>query len=893
MSMVNQLNAERMTSNSELDSHASSIVVGDAVLITHDSGKTANVGPFTEQLGKLHGVPIVDCVVAHDCPYSKKTYYIAMYNVLYIKGMKENLIPPFVVRRQGNIVNDIPKIQIIDPTEKDHCLILDDMRVNIPLKLDGTISYFVTRKPSIDEYEEALTSVKLIDLNVNESDWNPMDYRFTQDEENMLDFEGRMIEPQHRDRNLIAPRVGNLQNTIASINLMKENEQLVQKISSLSMNDGTLEKLPENKCYDETRMVHLEGIDRTLEELSFAEDMRDRTLISKYQTSLKSKVSAVSMSEPSGITPKDLSKVFRIDLATAKRTLQCTSQRLKRSKNMTLRRRYTSNDRMLRYNHVKEFFYMDTMFATEKLGRTTRGNKCLQLFVTDKGFVFVVPLKGKGDVPQALRLFFKKVGVPDAIICDQSREQTRGESQKLIREAGTVIRRIEPNTPWSNRAELYIGLFKQAIRDALHETNCPMKLWDYCAEYKAKVNNATAKNLFQLQSRTPYQSVYKSEPDISNLCQFAFYDWCYYREETAKFPFPSKVLGRILGPSEGFGNEMAQWILRVDGSVISRQTARPLTEEETNDHMEVSRRKAFDLSISRKLGDSITLPPEERDELEQYDDDEGGGEPKLPDVDEESYDLMLNSEVILPHRDRQMHAVVVGRHRNDEGKLVGIRHENPILNTAVYDVRFPDGAVKQYASNVIAENLYAQVDMEGHSYLMLESIIDHRKNEEAINKKDQYFTTRSGQRRLRRTTKGWELCVLWKSGMEQWMPLKDLKASNPIEVADYAAANDLIEEPAFKWWVPYTLRRRDQIVSKVISRVKKRTHKYGVRIPRTVEEAYQLDKINGNNLWKEAIEKEMRNVFIAFELLEDNEPLPSDYKPASCHIIFDVKMDFT
>ena len=95
------------------------------------------------------------------------------------------------------------------------------------------------------------------------------------------------------------------------------------------------------------------------------------------------------------------------------------------------------------------------MFASARSGVTTRGNKCMQLFVTDRGFVFVCPLKTKRDVPHALRLFFKKVGVPDAIICDQGKEQIEGESKKLLRDSGTIIRRIEPNTPWANRAERY------------------------------------------------------------------------------------------------------------------------------------------------------------------------------------------------------------------------------------------------------------------------------------------------------------------------------------------------------------------------------------------------------------------------------------------------------
>jgi hypothetical protein len=43
--------------------------------------------------------------------------------------------------------------------------------------------------------------------------------------------------------------------------------------------------------------------------------------------------------------------------------------------------------------------------------------------------------------------------------------------------------------------------------------------------------------------------------------------------------------------------------------------------------------------------------------------------------------------------------------------------------------------------------------------------------------------------------------------------LMDLKASNPVEVAEYAVANNLLEEPALKWWVPHVLCRRNRIIS--------------------------------------------------------------------------------
>ena len=47
------------------------------------------------------------------------------------------------------------------------------------------------------------------------------------------------------------------------------------------------------------------------------------------------------------------------------------------------------------------------------------------------------------------------------------------------------------------------------------------------------------------------------------------------------------------------------------------------------------------------------------------------------------------------------------------------------------------------------------------------------------------------------------------------MDLKDVKEASPIELAEYAVANKIDKEPAFAWWVPYTLKKRQRIISKV------------------------------------------------------------------------------
>jgi hypothetical protein len=98
----------------------------------------------------------------------------------------------------------------------------------------------------------------------------------------------------------------------------------------------------------------------------------------------------------------------------------------------------------------------------------------MQLFVTDKGFVYVVPMTARSDVSKAIKLFAKEIGAPDAIVCDAAREQILKEVRTFCTKMGTALRVLEEDTPWANRAELYIGLVKEAPRKDMKESDCPL-----------------------------------------------------------------------------------------------------------------------------------------------------------------------------------------------------------------------------------------------------------------------------------------------------------------------------------------------------------------------------------------------------------------------------------
>ena len=166
----------------------------------------------------------------------------------------------------------------------------------------------------------------------------------------------------------------------------------------------------------------------------------------------------------------------------------------------------------------------------------------------------------------------------------------------------------------------------------------------------------------------------------------------------------------------------------------------------------------------------------------------------------------------------------------------------------MYEVEFLNEHKQALSANVIVENMFASFDEEGHRHLLLDSIIDARRTDMAIKKEDAFITSSNGVKRQRETTKGWEILVQWKDGSTTWSKLKDMKDSYPVQLTEYAVQNKIDDEPAFAWWVPYTIKKKAIIIKKVKSKYWLRTHKYGIRIPKTVKEAIEIDVKNGNTL---------------------------------------------
>jgi hypothetical protein len=69
-----------------------------------------------------------------------------------------------------------------------------------------------------------------------------------------------------------------------------------------------------------------------------------------------------------------------------------------------------------------------------------------------------------------------------------------------------------------------------------------------------------------------------------------------------------------------------------------------------------------------------------------------------------------------------------------------------MLDTRSYKIEFPDGRSDEYTANVIAENVYAQFDIEGRQYNLMEGIVDHKTDGHAVEPSDMYIKNRSNKK---------------------------------------------------------------------------------------------------------------------------------------------------
>jgi len=66
-------------------------------------------------------------------------------------------------------------------------------------------------------------------------------------------------------------------------------------------------------------------------------------------------------------------------------------------------------------------------------------------------------------------------------------------------------------------------------------------------------------------------------------------------------------------------------------------------------------------------------------------------------------------------------------------------------------------------------------------------------------------------------------------------------------LAQYAIANQISKEPAFKWWVQDILKKKEWIITKIKTKYWQTTHKFGIKIPKSVEHKLLINQQMGTD----------------------------------------------
>ena len=102
-------------------------------------------------------------------------------------------------------------------------------------------------------------------------------------------------------------------------------------------------------------------------------------------------------------------------------------------------------------------------------------------------------------------------------------------------------------------------------------TGSPKRLWDHCIQFQAMIRSCTTNSIYMTAGQVPETIMTGDTADVSQICQFGWYDWVMYHDPT-KFPDDKCVLGRYLGPAIDVGSMHTAKILMPNKQYVCRST---------------------------------------------------------------------------------------------------------------------------------------------------------------------------------------------------------------------------------------------------------------------------------------------------------------------------------
>jgi hypothetical protein len=339
----------------KLDSHADTIVAGANCVLIEQTGKVVSVLPFSSEHNSIDDIPIATVATAYDT--GKGETYILIYNEALYFGdrMSHTLLCPNQLRHNGLIVDDVP----VQYSEKStHSIFIEEANLRIPLHLDGIISGFTIRQPSMAELADISNHVEM----TSADDWNPDSKDFAKAEEKALLTNQRIDQTSTRDEaSPVMMTVDNQRRQIAAM-VVERYKETCNAYTSIELELAEMNDIYGNdNSVLVPRLIKAARIVPKIEEVTFGETITTPGLASDLIAT--SSVAAIQRGDlvRSEITPSTLAKKWMIGTTAAQWMMQVTTQLGVQTLMNPAERRFRTAMPHLRYPQLQGTFYADTL----------------------------------------------------------------------------------------------------------------------------------------------------------------------------------------------------------------------------------------------------------------------------------------------------------------------------------------------------------------------------------------------------------------------------------------------------------------------------------------------------------------------------------------------------
>ena len=527
----------------ELDTRADTICAGKNFHALAFTGQSCNVKGFHDSFDLLKNIPVARVATAVRNAESGQTYILIVNEALYFgPSMDHSLINPNQIRKYGIPVCD-------DPFDRDRDFGISHDDLFIPFDTAGSTVFFETYCPS----DEELQSCQHIELTDGDTEWNPTSVKLSQ----VSTVEPNCVSDYPCETDMV------LNSICPTLVWSSMNKRLIASVKV---------DAPSNIARKAMATKSLE--------------IRESEVLSKTRHSV--------------ITAEHIARTFNIGLDKAKKTLEVTTQKGIHTAIAPLFRRYRTDHISLHLDHLRSQWYVDWMPA-----KTKSITGCTGAFVYTNGkFTEVYPKTDHGGASpsDSLNEFCQDVSIPGKLKSDLAKEFVgpKSEFNKLARRRQIDLTYAEAKrTNEVFAVDIEIREMKKRWHSKMVAKSVPKRLWDFGLKHTTKILQCLPHSL---ESRTGYKTVTGKTPDISEFCDFDFWDlvW-YFPGKHPNVSVEDRALGRWARVSHNIGRDMCYWIIPVSGIPISDTTVQHVTREEIRDNEIKIRVDEFDTKMRERM----------------------------------------------------------------------------------------------------------------------------------------------------------------------------------------------------------------------------------------------------------------------------------------------------